>query len=431
MKNSTQIAKSRTVLIAIAVISAYTIWGVCGSLLPPFFPQVAISKGADITQSGFVFGIFSLAGFISSPLFGKYGSRISPGFLYIPSAFIIAGCTLTFGWLLYIDNLNLFLTLAYILRVLAGMANAAAWGSLLAALVTLFPNHLSKIAAASELFYATGYMLGPVLGALLYNTGGFMLPFQISGLIGIIATVLLVASIPKVNVLPEDEQTGTNFGLVRLIGMPSVSLPLIDSFTCNFGLGMNESMIGLYLESIGANTNIISAAFFLYGGSYMLSTVISGYVSDKLAYPTVLSILGNASLIFAFTMIGPLPFIPIRGSISLVLISIAIAGCGIALVYVSSFTRSQLAATRNGFPEGSKTYHLISSMWVSMDFMGNFFGASVGGLVVQKWGFRTATVISWIGYLIMMVMDVLELRYQKSGKTLLNKIKYSGLKNED
>ena len=106
MKDSIYMSKPRTVGVAITVGSAYTIWGICASLLPPFFPQVAISKGADISQSGFVFGIFSLAGFISSPLFGKYGSRISPGFLYIPSAFIIAGCTLTFGWLLYIDNLR-------------------------------------------------------------------------------------------------------------------------------------------------------------------------------------------------------------------------------------------------------------------------------------------------------------------------------------
>ena len=41
---------------------AYIIWGICGSLLPPFFPNEAMSKGASISQSGFVFGVFSLLG---------------------------------------------------------------------------------------------------------------------------------------------------------------------------------------------------------------------------------------------------------------------------------------------------------------------------------------------------------------------------------
>ena len=40
---------------------AYIIWGICGSLLPPFFPNEAMSKRASISQSGFVFGVFSLA----------------------------------------------------------------------------------------------------------------------------------------------------------------------------------------------------------------------------------------------------------------------------------------------------------------------------------------------------------------------------------
>ena len=100
---------------------AYIIWGICGSLLPPFFPNEAMSKGASISQSGFVFGVFSLAGFISSPLFGKYGGMVSPRFVYIPGAFVIAVCTLVFGALHLIDNLTVFLCLSYFLRILLGM----------------------------------------------------------------------------------------------------------------------------------------------------------------------------------------------------------------------------------------------------------------------------------------------------------------------
>ena len=421
-------SKSRTILIVITVASAYTIWGITGSLLPPFFPTEAESKGADTSQSGFVFGIYSLVGFISSPLFGKYGSKFSPGLLYNPSAFVLSACTLAFGYLSYIEDLTLFLSLAYILRIISGIANAAAWGSLFASLITLFPNHVSKIVAASELFYGIGYMLGPAIGGLLYNTGGFVVPFEITGSIALLVSILMLVGIPKVNVMPKNEKNGQQIGSFQLMRIPSVIVPLMDTFVNVFGFSMSEAMIGLYLTSNGADTTLISSAFFLCGGCYMISTVVSGYITDKFSCPTVLSILGNMGLVFAFIIMGPLPFIPMNGSVTMIMVSMAFEGFSLGLVYVSSFTRAQNAAKRNGFPEDTKSYHLISSMWVSFDLMGSFFGPCIGGIVAEMWDFRTTTVICWMGYLIMLVIDVIEFYYQKNHNEPFNTVKYTEIK---
>ena len=62
--------------LCITVALAYYIWGVCNALLAPFFPMEAESKGASTSYSGFVFGVYSLAAFIFSPIFGKYGVKI-------------------------------------------------------------------------------------------------------------------------------------------------------------------------------------------------------------------------------------------------------------------------------------------------------------------------------------------------------------------
>ena len=190
---------TRLICLCIVVSLSYIIWGICGSLLPPFFPDEAKSKGASLSQSGFVFGVFSLAGFISSPFFGKYGGNVSPRFLYIPGSFAIAACTLVFGTLHFIDNLSLFLCLSYFLRTILGMANAAGWSSLLAALITIFPDKVAKIVASSEFFYGIGYMLGPAVGALLYNLGGFVLPFEMIGLFAFVTTIMMILIIPTVN----------------------------------------------------------------------------------------------------------------------------------------------------------------------------------------------------------------------------------------
>ena len=113
-------------------------------------------------QYGFVFGIYSLAAFISSPFFGKFGHKIGPKIVYNVGAFLQALCGILFGFLTYITNVNVFLGLAYVLRALAGMADVAAWGAVLAVLMTLFPTKVSKIMAWTEIFFGLGYMLGNV-----------------------------------------------------------------------------------------------------------------------------------------------------------------------------------------------------------------------------------------------------------------------------
>ena len=402
----------RLLLLLIVVSLAYIIWGICGALLPPFFPAEAKSKGATLSQSGFVFGIFSLAGFISSPFFGKYGSMMSPRFLYIPSALIIAASTFAFGALHFIHDLYLFLSLSYILRILSGMANAAAWGSLLAALITIFPDKVAKIVAASEFFYGIGYMLGPVIGAFFYNSGGFILPFEVIGALALIISILMFVVIPNVNASPTEDKSYAEFSSMKLMKIPGVLLSLFDTFLASLGLGMIEGMMGLHLQSIGATLNIVSVGFFILGSCYMISTVISGLIADKISTPTLLSIIGNVGQILAFFIIGPLPFLPIEPNVTLSFLGLALYGFFMGLVYVSSFTRAEKSATENGFPENTRTYQLISGLWIASDLMGKFLGASMGGIVVEVLGFRATTLVFWIPYLFMLGADIIDFNFK-------------------
>ena len=48
------------------------------------------------------------------------------------------------------------------------------------------------------MFFGIGYMLGPALGALLYEAGGFILPFVAVGGVGLVVASALLAFIPNV-----------------------------------------------------------------------------------------------------------------------------------------------------------------------------------------------------------------------------------------
>jgi MFS family permease len=74
------------------------------------------TAGATPSQYGLVFGIANLAAFLSAPIFGRYGAKIGPKFLYNFGAFMQALCCLAFGFLDFIPNVGVFLGLSYCLR---------------------------------------------------------------------------------------------------------------------------------------------------------------------------------------------------------------------------------------------------------------------------------------------------------------------------
>jgi MFS family permease len=67
-------------------------------------------------QYGSVFGTASLAGFLSSPIFGKYGEKIGPRRVYNVLGFVAGTMGILFGTLTYVKETTWFLALSYLLR---------------------------------------------------------------------------------------------------------------------------------------------------------------------------------------------------------------------------------------------------------------------------------------------------------------------------
>ena len=83
-------------------------------------------------------------------------------------------------------------------------------------------------------------------------------------------------------------------------------------------------------------------------------------ICDKLRYPTCVSIIGNVAMATAFLYVGPVPFISLETSLSVINVMVALVGFGYGLVMVSSFGRSQRAALNLGFADDINTYIMIS-----------------------------------------------------------------------
>ena len=157
-----------------------------------------------------------------------------------------------------------------------------AWNAVVSILIKCFPNKVSTIMSCTEMTFGLGYSIGPAIGAILYNTGGFMLPFIIVGSIGFLITFLLAIVFPKIQTDTPENTSNRTLRFRDLIQNFSLILPFLDLFICFLGWGLITSMLQPYLSKIGANSTQVGNTFLIYGIIYMLASPIAGYVSKSL-----------------------------------------------------------------------------------------------------------------------------------------------------
>merc|ERR1712136_676024 len=142
-----------------------------------------------------------------------------------------------------------------------------------------------------------------------------------------------------------------------------------------------------------ANQSEVGLAFLLLGGSYLFTSLLAGFICDHIKYPTIISIIGLSSMGVAYLFLGPVTFINLPLSVDLIYGMNTLAGLGMGFVVVSTFSRSQAAVLSQGFRDDFHTYLLMSGMWTSSFYLGNFVGPTLGGVLVDYYGFRTTCVV--------------------------------------
>lgn len=161
-----------------------------------------------------------------------------------------------------------------------------AWSSALGILMKIFPNRVAKNMSWTQTCFGLGYMLGPGVGAALYEAGGFMLPFLVVGSISTILSILLAFTIPDLSQVTSSsddeesqEQSAAPLQMRVIFSSFSLLLPFVDLFAALCGNGMLEAMLEPYLTKFGASTIDIGVSFLVFGCCYMLGNVLFGGVS--------------------------------------------------------------------------------------------------------------------------------------------------------
>lgn len=380
---------------------------ICVSLQAPFFPSEAEKKGATATEYGLVFGVFELVVFLVSPFYGQHLTSIGPKRMFFSGICTSGVCSVLFGLLDFINGHLWFISLAFLIRIIEAMGNAAFLTASFAIIANEFPDNIATTFASLETFFGLGLIAGPSVGGVLYELGGYKLPFVSLG------GLLFITAISTKVVLPSSEEIHTNtkttgklLKILHVEGIPVCAATILSTSTT---ISFFQATLEPHIRQYNLTPVVVGLVFIVTGATYGSSAPGWGWLCDKYFHPKTIAVFGGLILIIGVSLVGPAPFLPFQGSLLLVILGLVLHGLGIGARLVSSFTDALQTAISSGLPNDIETYGMVSGLWTSSFALGAFIGPTVSGFLFDKYGFANASLFLIILVFVMVVVELLSL----------------------
>jgi len=370
--------------------------GMCVALQAPFYPAEAEKKGASATSYGLVFGIFELTVFLVSPFMGKFLPRIGVGSAFNGGITITGLMCIAFGFLDRVSGGDVFIGLSLANRIVAGVGNSAFLSASFTLVAQVFPNTVSTIFGVVEMAFGVGMIIGPTVGGVLYQLGGFEVPFAVLGGVLLCQAAVSSLTLPRLKMNTSDTNQTGGLGAMEAFKIPSVVLATFSVFSASISVGALQATLERHLVNFDLSTMHVGMIFMLYGGAYALLNPLWGWMADKVSSKLVIMV-GSFLLSLGFLLVGPVPGMGIDPSYSLCIVSVILAGLGLGAQLVASFSEAMNSALSRGFPDNLTTYAMVSSIWTSAFALGAFVGPTAAGALCDFVGFRWSTLftLSW------------------------------------
>lgn len=379
------------------------------SLQGPFFPKEAEKKGATPTEYGFVFGVFELVDFIFCPIYGNFIRVIGPKFMLNAGNFVMATCCIIFGFLDRSPAGVPFISLAFAVRIVEALGQAGFITASYTIVAYEFPGNVASTFSVLETLFAVGIVVGPTVGGLLYEAGGFLLPFASVGGFLWLTALFTTAILPQIKESPESPPS-----FWKLFKIPTVLISYYSVTAVAFSFGFLQPLLEPHLRQFDLPTLSVSFIFIVNGATYALTAVGWGYLADKQLNPKLLSGIGAVFIVTGFLLMGPAPFFPVKPALWLVIVSLMLHGIGSGAEYISAFLDCNQTVIRHGFPDNTETYGLVAGLWASGLALGSFLGPSLSGMLSAAVGFRNACMVVVALHIVVAILSFGHLIYEKT-----------------
>ncbi|XP_059176645.1 MFS-type transporter SLC18B1-like [Physella acuta] len=383
------------ILLLIAFFSAG-----CGFSLPaPFFPQEAESKGVSNTVIGLIFSTYEFMIFLSSPLYGNYLMKIGPKFMLVSGTFVAGTCSILFGLLDMCPKGASFVTLCFACRSIEALAISAILTSGFTIISKEFPHNVATSFAVLEMSDGAGLMVGPAVGGVLFQIGGYGLPFFVIGSLNLFVGTIVYFLLPDPQGM-KDERKGS---IVSMLKHPMVWFTGASIIVCAVGVSFLDPTLAKQLEQFNLSTSLIGLMFVITPCLYAVTSPVWGRISDSMNINGTLITLGNLMCGLGLLVVGPSPFLPfLPVELWVIILGLVILGFFYALAIVPTMNCLLISAIELGFENNLETYGIVVGLFNAIYYLGTFIGPMLGGVLIEELGFRAgATVISEIYFVVM------------------------------
>ncbi|GFR88982.1 MFS-type transporter SLC18B1 [Elysia marginata] len=257
-----------------------------------------------------------------------------------------------------------------------------------------------------------GCMLGPPIGAVFYEIGGFGLPFFVLGGATILLEPLLIATAPEIKGSGKEHKTSqTSSSSAK--SMPVTALAksglvwagMLGLFMSAVGNVFLQPVLATHLETYGLTPFMIGMCFALHPVLYTIFTPLLGLLTDKFSITGPLLLLSSLGCCIAYLLIGPAPvlrFLP--SELWVVLLGYMILGVSEAGLTIPTAKCLCQGATELGFPSDVRTHGIMSGLNVGGYHFGAFVGPLLAGTLTDVMGFGRSTFVISCTYLITFIV---------------------------
>lgn len=359
------------------------------TILSPFFPAEAENKGSSPTEYGIIIGIFELVALLIANVCIKMVSVVSPRILMVGGIVLLGTSTTIFGFLNHLPRGIPYFLVAILLRSLQGAGAGIIDVCSYMVATTEMSNRVSMSIGVLEMAVGMGLTAGPAIGGVLYEKGGFGLPFYALGGITLVMTPINYVLVPA-NRGKSDRKLRNIFRFLKDL---EVLMCIVSITSGGAVLGFLTGILEPHLRFFELSPSSVGYVTITTGAVFALTTPIWGHVCDKKVNAYFLMFGGCVLCTAGLFFLGPFPGLPFENILWLIIVSLILCGLGAAAQSVCPFGLMLRSARRNKLPEDVTTSALISAVHITASNLGCFIGPFVGGLFLDFIGFRNGTSI--------------------------------------
>lgn len=410
------------------------------SSIAPFYPYEAVKKGLPTECLGFIFAGYSLSMCVFAPLFGALLNKVGRKNVLILGCLCESIAMFCFGLFVYIQDPLTYGIMSFLCRVIEGFGNGCLNSATSSIISFNYADNMGNLMGLTQTFTGLGMLAGPIFGSILYESGGFKLPFFVTGallFVLIFPVSCMIKNDKKTNGNEDNQQDQTSqydeevmfgvnqhqlsgdlqfepieenatmpnykvtfFGVLCQFKIAATALCMSTSLMC---LTFKEPLLQLRLKEEDISVWLIGIIFSMDTITYTLTSTALNFIPEpKKNFPKIVAA-GCFFFLVGMLVAGPVPFLP--NKVWIICVGILIGGIGGALINNNCVPAlNQILADQIKHFSVEQTNHLKN--YLSAINTGAFgFGSIVGPILASILG--AAVDFRWsftcCGFLVLIV----------------------------